>query len=72
MAGYCILGPYLNLHTVVSRKGPMGGVHYFVLRQGSGRIFVTSLHFITKKRPCLHFHNLQEDTAHQHTHPVKA
>ena len=23
----------------------MGGAHYFVLRQGVGRIFVTSLHF---------------------------
>ena len=48
----------------------MGGAHYFVLRQGGGRIFVTSLHFTTKKRPCLHYHNLQQDIAHQHTRPV--
>ena len=26
----------------------MGGTHYFVLWQGGGRIFVTSLHFTTK------------------------
>ena len=26
----------------------MGGTHYFVLRQGGGRIYVTSLHFTTK------------------------
>ena len=45
----------------------MGGAHYFVLRQGGGRIFVTSLHFTTKKRPCLHYHNLQQDIAQQHT-----
>ena len=37
-------------YTVVSRKGPMGGTHYFVLRQGDGRIFVTALHFTMKKR----------------------
>ena len=35
----------------------MGGAHYFVLRQGGGQIFVTSLHFTTKKRLCLHYHN---------------
>ena len=43
----------------------MGSTHYFVLRQGDGRIFVTSLHFTTKKRPCLHYHNFQQDIAHQ-------
>ena len=47
----------------------MGGTHYFVLRQGGGWILVTSLRFITKKRPCLHYHNLQ-DLAHQRTRPV--
>ena len=26
----------------------MGGTHYFVLRQGDGRIFVASLHFTRK------------------------
>ena len=36
--------------TVVLRKRPMGGTHYFVLRQGGGRILVTSLHFTMKKR----------------------
>ena len=45
----------------------MGGTHYFVLRQGGGRIFLTSLHFTTKKRPCLHYHNLH---AYQHTRPA--
>ena len=35
----------------------MGGTPYFVLRQGGGRIFVISLHFTTKKHPCLHYHN---------------
>ena len=45
----------------------MGGTHYFVLRQGGGWIFVTSLHFTTKRRL---YHNLQQDIAHQHTHPV--
>jgi len=29
----------------------MGGTRYFVLRKGGGCIFVTSLHFTTKKRP---------------------
>ena len=29
----------------------MGGTHYFVLRQRGGQIFVTALHFTTKKRP---------------------
>ena len=43
----------------------MGGTHYFMLRQGDGRTFVTSLHFTTKKRPCLHYHNFQRDIAHQ-------
>ena len=51
-------------------KGPMGSTHYFVLRQGAEWIFVTSLHFNTKKHPCLHYHNLQQDSAHQHTCPV--
>ena len=50
----------------------MGGTHYFVLRQGGGWRFVTSLHFTTKKCPCLHFHNLQQDIANQHTHKVQA
>ena len=52
------------------KKGPMGGVHYFVLRQGGGQIFVTLLHFTMKQRLCLHYHNLQQDIAHQHTRPV--
>ena len=43
----------------------MGGTHYFVLRQGGGQIFVTSLHFTTKKLPCLYYNDLQEDIAHQ-------
>ena len=44
----------------------MGGTHYFVLRQGGGWIFVTSLHFTTKTaRACLHYRNLQQDIAHQ-------
>ena len=42
---------------VVPRKRVKGGAHYFMLRQG---IFVTSLHFTTKKRPCLNYHNLQQ------------
>ena len=33
----------------------MGGTHYFVLRQGGGY----------KNRPCLHYHNFQQDIAHQ-------
>ena len=45
----------------------MGGTHYFKLRQGGGQIFVTSQHFTTKKRSCLHYHSLQQDIAHQHT-----
>ena len=36
--------------TIVSRKR---GTHYFMLRKGGGQIFVTSLHFTMKKRPCL-------------------
>ena len=57
-------------HTPSSReKGPMGDTHYFVLRQAGGRIFVTSLHFTTKKPPCLHYHNLQQDIACTPTHP---
>ena len=43
----------------------MGGTLYFVLRQGGGWIFVTSLHLTTKKRPCLDYHNLQQDIARQ-------
>ena len=57
---------------IVSEKGPMGGTHYFVLRQGGGWIFVTSLYFTTQKRPCLHYHNPQKDIARQHTCPVQA
>ena len=47
-------------------KGPMGGAHYFVLRQGGGDI----CNITAKKRPCLHYHNLKQDIAHQHTRPV--
>ena len=28
--------------------------------RGGGRIFVISLHYTTKKRPSLHYHNLQQ------------
>jgi len=41
----------------------MGGTHYFVLRQGNERILVKSLYFTWNKRPCLHYHNLQQDIA---------
>ena len=59
--------------TVVSRKRTHGrGTLICAQTQGGGRIFVTSLHFTTKKRPCLHYHNLQQDIAHQHTRPVQA
>jgi len=48
----------------------MGGAHYFVLRQGGGRIFVTS-HCILPRKSA-HYHNLQQDIAHQYTRPVQA
>ena len=54
-------------HTIVSRKRAHGRSHYLVLIQGCGQIFVTSLHFAMKNRPCLHYDNLQQDIAHQHT-----
>ena len=58
-------------NTVVSRKRPHGWCTLRLLRQGGGRIFVTSLHFTTKKRPV---YNILATTgiAHQHTHPVQA
>ena len=56
--------------TVVLQKGPMGGTHYFMLRQGGGRIFITSLHLLRKSVPCLA--TSSQDIAHQHTHPVQA
>ena len=40
-----------------------GGTARRRLRQGGGWIFLTSLHFTTRKRPCLHYHNLQQDIA---------
>ena len=54
-------------HTIISRKRAHGQSHYLVLIQGCGRIFVTSLHFTMKNCPCLHYDNLQQDIAHQHT-----
>ena len=46
-------------NTVVSRKRAHGQCTlYFMLRQGGEWIFVISLHFTTKKRPCLHYHSL--------------
>ena len=58
----CYLPPSSRIYRSLVNKGPMGGTHYFVLRQGGGWIFVTTLHFTTKKRPCLHYNNLQQDT----------
>ena len=43
----------------------MGGTYYFVLRQGSGRIFVTTLHFTSEKAPMFTLSQLQWDIAHQ-------
>ena len=50
------------------KKGPMGGAHYFALRQGGGWIFVTYRCILPRKA---HFHNLQQDIALQHTRPVQ-
>ena len=45
-------GTYTDCDVPQSReKGPMGSARYFVLRQGVGRIFVTSLHFTNEKAP---------------------
>ena len=44
----------------------MGDTHYIVLRQGGGWIFVTSLHFTTKKQPCLHYHKLLVSASFKH------
>ena len=52
----------INL-TIVSRKKAHGPYTYFVLRQGGGRIFATSVHFTMKMHPCLQYHNLQQDIA---------
>ena len=50
---------FSSMYRSLTKKGHAWAVHmhYFVLRQGSGRIFVTSLHFTTKKHPCLHYHS---------------
>jgi len=64
--------PKIYRYRSLAKKGPWAVQHYFVLRQGGGRIFVTSLHYTTKKRPCLHYHSLQQDIAYQHTRPVQA
>jgi len=44
------------LYTVVSRKRAHGWYTLLCAQTGGGWIFVTSLHFTTKKRPCLHYH----------------
>ena len=65
------LGPS-DLYHSLAKKGPWA-VHITLCscRQGGGRIFVTLLHFTTKKCPCLHYHNLQ-DIAHQQSCLVQA
>ena len=45
------------------KEGPWAAHITLCSDKGAGRIFVTSLHFTTKKRPCLHYHNLQQDIA---------
>ena len=47
------------IFSIVSRKRAHVRSHYFVLIQGGRQIFVTSLHFTMKNRPCLHYDNLQ-------------
>ena len=56
----------------LAKKGPWVVHITLCSNRGVGGYFVTSLHFTTKKRPCLHYHNLQQDIAHQHTCPVQA
>jgi len=43
--------------TIVLRKRDHGRYTLLCAQTGGGRIFVTSLHFTTKKCPCLHYHN---------------
>ena len=49
------------MYPSIMKKGPWAA---HTQTGGGGRIFVTSLHFTTKKRPCLHYPNPQQDTAH--------
>ena len=51
------------MYTVVLQKRAHGRYITFVLRQGGGLIFVTSLHFTTKKHPCLHYPGVQTPEA---------
>ena len=56
-------------HNVVSKKGPWA-VHITLCSDmGGGRIFVTLLHFTTKKPPCLHYHNYITTGYCKPTHP---
>ena len=69
---YILVLPVLHMqYRSLAKKGPWA-VNITLCSDGGGWIFVTSLHFTTKKRPCLHYHNLQEDIAHQHTRPAQA
>ena len=56
-----------SVFTVVSpKKGPWEYQEYILLAvhitlcSDGGRIFVILLHYTTKKRPSLHYHNLQQ------------
>ena len=61
---------FSSMYRSLTKKGPWAvHMHHFVLRQGGGRIFVTSLHFTTKKCPCLHCHNLHTTGYCTQTHP---
>ena len=56
-------------HNVVSKKGPWAVHITSCSDMGGGRIFVTLLHFTTKKPPCLHYHNYITTGYCKPTHP---
>ena len=56
-------------NTVVSRKGPMGGMHFMQTKGWADICNIAAFHH--GKAPMFTlYHNLQQDIAHQHTRPV--
>ena len=63
-----VMSTSIHTHTIVSQNRAHG---WCMLLCALTRGWVTSLHFTAKKRPCLHYLNLQQDISHQHTCPVQ-
>ena len=60
----------MQVYRSLAKKGPWA-VHITLCSGEWADIWNISA-FTMKKRPCLHYHNLQQDIAHQHTRSVQA